>query len=63
MRKMSLKEMNRMYHLREHGRSKKVRKKNHHRAQKYLNRFGAIPYDYEKYIYEVTYGLEKGINI
>lgn len=50
MRKMSLKKMNRMYHLREHGRSKKVRKKNHHRAQKYLNRFGAVPYDYEKYI-------------
>lgn len=50
MRKMSLKEMNRMYHLRERGRSKKVRKKNHHRAVKYINRFGYIPYDYEKYL-------------
>lgn len=50
MRKMSLKEMNRMYHLREHGRSKKVRKKNHHRAVKYINKFGCVPYDYEKYL-------------
>lgn len=50
MRKMLLKEMLRMYHLIEHGRSKKVRKKNHHRAVKYINRFDRVLYDYEKYL-------------
>ena len=47
MRLMTMKELNRVFSLRESRRVKaRVRKKNHKRAMKYLNKYGLITVDY-----------------
>lgn len=47
MRLMTMKELNRVFSLRESRRVKaRVRKKNHKRAMRYLNKYGLITVDY-----------------
>lgn len=47
MRLMTMKELNRVFSLRESRRVKaRVRKKNHKRVMRYLNRYGLITVDY-----------------
>lgn len=47
MRLMTMKELNRVFSLRESRRVKaRVSKKNHKRAMKYLNKYGLITADY-----------------
>ena len=47
MRLMTMKELNRVFSLRESRKVKtRVRKKNHKRAMKYLNKYGLITIDY-----------------
>lgn len=50
MRLLTLKELNRIFELRQSKRvSSRVRKKNHKRAIRYLNRYGLKFLDMEKY--------------
>ena len=49
MRLMTMKELNRVFSLRESRRVKaRVRKKNHKRVMKYLNKYGLTTVDYSK---------------
>lgn len=41
MRLMTVTELLKVFHLRFHG-SKRVRKKNHHRVLRYLNKYGLV---------------------
>ena len=49
MRLMTMKELNRVFSLRESRHVKaRTRKKNHNRVMKYLNKYGLITSDYKK---------------
>ena len=49
MRLMTMKELNRVFSLRESSRVKsRVRKKNHKRVMRYLNKYGLTTVDYSK---------------
>lgn len=57
MRLMTMKELNRVFSLRESRRVKaRVRKKNHKRAMKYLNKYGLITTDYRSELPRNTEG-------
>lgn len=40
MRKMTVKELGRVFHLRNYGHKRRIRKKNHHRVLKYITKYG-----------------------
>ena len=57
MRLMTMKELNRVFSLRESRRVKaRVRKKNHKRVMKYLNKYGLITTDYRSELPRNTEG-------
>ena len=57
MRLMTMKELNRVFSLRESRRVKaRVRKKNHKRAMKYLNKYGLTTTDYRSELPRNTEG-------
>lgn len=53
MRLLTIKELNKIFSLRQSRNVKsRVRKKNHKRAMKYLDKYGLITVDYLKQTYE-----------
>ena len=57
VRLMTMKELNRVFSLRESRKVKaRVRKKNHKRAMKYLNKYGLITVDYRSELPRNTEG-------
>lgn len=60
MRKMTVKELGRVFHLRNYGHKRRIRKKNHHRALKYITRYG-LTYKGTIEYYEVK-NEQKGIS-